>query len=289
MPGRYQFSLPERPSRDGWFRIGSLDVTTTALMVGLAIASMFWYAIDKASLGKMVFLGAFVRDGDLWRVFTWPIANPLDRQAIWIILTLVFFWFLGHRIEELTGRVRFTWLLAAMIIIFAALVSAITFDSVSAAYGLRVLSIGLVAIFALESPNVSFFFGVPAWVMALIYIVIDALYYVSDRAYEVLVLELLVIAVGAVGARQCGLMSDLGFIPQFLGKRGGSRSAGRSKRRKGSGPTVVAGPWGEPAHSAADQTELDHLLDKISAHGIDSLSKGEKARLNELSKKLRGR
>jgi hypothetical protein len=31
------------------------------------------------------------------------------------------------------------------------------------------------------------------------------------------------------------------------------------------------------------------LLDKISANGMDSLSKGEKARLNELSKKLRGR
>ncbi|MEI7547830.1 MAG: DUF6576 domain-containing protein [Actinomycetota bacterium] len=50
----------------------------------------------------------------------------------------------------------------------------------------------------------------------------------------------------------------------------------------------MTGPW-EIAHSPADQIELDHLLDKISAAGIDSLSKPEKARLNELSKKLRGR
>lgn len=288
MPGRYQFSLPERPSRDGWFRVGSIDVTTTALMVALAIGSMFWYAVDKVSLGKLVFAGALVREGDVWRVATWPIANPLDQQAIWIILTLVFFWFLGHRIEELAGRTRFTWLLVAMTIVPAALVTAIHFDSFGASYGLRVLSIGLVAVFALEYPNVSFFFGVPAWVMALIYIVIDALYYVSDERYESLLLELLVIAVGIVGARQCGLLAELGFIPQVLGKRRGTAST-PAKRRKGSGPTVVAGPWGDSAHSSADQTELDLLLDKISANGMDSLSKGEKARLNELSKKLRGR
>jgi membrane associated rhomboid family serine protease len=290
VPGRYQFSLPERSSRDGWFRIGNLDVTTTALMVGVAIASMFWYAIDKVSLMKLPFIGVLVRDGDYWRVATWPIANPLDRQGIWIILTLVFFWFLGHRIEDLAGRVRFTWLLVAMTIIPAALVSLLSFDPVYGAYGLRVLSIGMVAIFALEMPNVSFFFGVPAWVMALIYVMLDALYYFSDRAYEVLTLELLVIAVGIVGARQCGLLQELGFIPQVLGKRRAPSSARPAKRRKGSGPTVVAGPWAaEPAHSPLEQAELDMLLDKISSHGLDALSKTEKARLNELSKKLRGR
>ncbi len=288
MPGRYQFSLPERPSRDGWFRVGSLDVTTTAFMVGLAIASWVWYAVDKASLGKLVFLGALVRDGDVWRVATWPVANPLNQQVIWIVLSLVFFWFLGHRIEELTGRARFTWLMVAMTIVPAAIVSALSFDSPYAAYGLRILAIGLVAIFALEYPNVSFFFGVPAWVMALIYIAIDALYYVGDRAYEVLMLELLVIAVGVVGARQCGLLGELGFIPQVLGRKGGTRSK-PAKRRKSSGPTVVSGPWGEPAHNPLEQAELDMLLDKISSNGLDSLSRDEKARLNELSKKLRGR
>ena len=48
VPGRYQFSMPERPSRDGWFRIGTVDVTTTALLVGLGVLSMFLYAIGGA-------------------------------------------------------------------------------------------------------------------------------------------------------------------------------------------------------------------------------------------------
>jgi len=139
-----------------------------------------------------------------------------------------------------------------------------------------------------------FFFGIPAWVIAAIYVGIDSLRYLGDRAYEPLVLELAVIVIGLLGARQCGLLSHLQFIPQVVGKRpqgvkASRGKAGRGKAKRG-GPTVVTGPWApEPAHTAADQTELDLLLDKISANGMDSLSKADKARLNELSKKLRGR
>ena len=31
--GRYSLNFPEPRQRDGWFRVGNLDVTTTALMV----------------------------------------------------------------------------------------------------------------------------------------------------------------------------------------------------------------------------------------------------------------
>ena len=66
----------------------------------------------------------------------------------------------------------------------------------------------------------------------------------------------------------------------------------RGKRRDT--PTVVDGPWSTPSapaanpqETAAAQAELDALLDKISAGGLDSLSANEKRRLNELSKRLR--
>ena len=41
--------------------------------------------------------------------------------------------------------------------------------------------------------------------------------------------------------------------------------------------------------SPADQVELDSLLDKIGATGMDSLTNDEKKRLNDLSKRLRNR
>jgi hypothetical protein len=67
-------------------------------------------------------------------------------------------------------------------------------------------------------------------------------------------------------------------------------------RGRGKGKTVVEGPWSAPAppppsrpspDAAAAQAELDQLLDKISATGLDSLTGDEKRRLNELSKRLR--
>ena len=53
--------------------------------------------------------------------------------------------------------------------------------------------------------------------------------------------------------------------------------------------TTLQAPPAAPAASPADEAELNRLLDKINEAGIDGLSRSEKDRLNELSKKLRGR
>ena len=88
------------------------------------------------------------------------------------------------------------------------------------------------------------------------------------------------------------MLDDLSFLPRL----GGGRSSSPKKRRtssKSGGSTVVEGPWGASAPPAGlspiEQLELDQLLDKTSAQGLDSLSRTEKNRLNELSKKLRSR
>lgn len=293
MPGRYQFSLPERPQRDGWTRIGQIDLTTTAIMVGLGIASMFLYAASKATAFKLAFIPPFVRDGELWRVVTWPVFNP--PTEVWVILTLVFFWFVGHRVEELIGKRRMVTLLAAMTVIPAALVS--LFDTTAytaASAGLGMLGTGLLVVFVLEYPGAMFFFGIPAWIIAAVFVGIDLLRFLGDRAYGMLLLEIGVIVVAVVGARLFGLVSHLTFIPTLSPRRTTSRRAPRSGGgRHGSGE-VLAGPWPAPSAPAspdrvADQAALDHLLDKISASGMDSLSRSEKQQLNELSKRLRER
>jgi membrane associated rhomboid family serine protease len=295
MPGRYQFSLPERRQRDGWFRIGTLDVTTTALMVLLGVVSMFVYAISKDLVIDLMFLPSLVRDGDIWRIITWPLANP--PTAIWVVLTLVFFWFFGHRVEDEIGRKRYTWLILAMTVLPAVIVTVVNVgDDLAYAYGLGILGTALLVVFALDNPGAQFFFGIPAWIIALVIVAIDVLGLVADRRWNQLFLELLVIGVGLVGARQCGMVEVLHWIPR-LGSGGSGHkrkpvSSGRPKRSKQvpqSASSVVTGPWGTPSgQSSTDQIELDMLLDKISATGMASLSRQEKQRLNELSKRLRG-
>jgi membrane associated rhomboid family serine protease len=284
VPGRYQFSLPERPARDGWFRIGAVDMTTTALLVALGVISMFVYAIDKAFLFELAFLGYLVRDGEVWRTLTWPVVNPPD--SVWVVLTLVFFWFIGHAVEDQIGRRRYTWIVLAMTVIPAAITTMLGFEPVAYTYGLGVLGIGLLVAYALDKPGLMFFFGIPAWVLAAVYIAIDVLRYVGDRIWEPLTVELLGAVVALVGARQCGMVENLQFIPRFGGRHSDTRRR-KSVSRQDSG-SVVQGPWAGVGSSSADQFELDALLDKISALGMDSLTREEKQRLNELSKRLRG-
>ncbi|MDP2293320.1 MAG: rhomboid family intramembrane serine protease [Actinomycetota bacterium] len=293
MPGRYQFSLPERPSRDGWFRIGTVDVTTTALLVGLGVLSMFVYAIGGAGglFSDLIFYGPLVRDGEVWRLVLWPIANPPTR--IWVLLTLAFFWFVGHRIEDTIGRKRFTTMILLMTIVPAALVSLMDFTvDTGQAYGLSILAIALLVIFAFDSPGAVWLFNIPLWVLAAVFVLLDVLQYLGNRMFGALLVELGAIIIGSLTARQYGMLNDLDFIPRFGGGAKRSKAVKPAKRRGGgTGSTVVAGPWAgaDTMHGAADQMELDGLLDKISASGMDSLSRSEKARLNELSKKLRGR
>ncbi|MEO5723701.1 MAG: rhomboid family intramembrane serine protease [Ilumatobacteraceae bacterium] len=289
MPGRYQFSLPERRQRDGWFRIGTIDVTTTALLVILGVLSMFVYAFDQVTLTRLYFFSPYVRRGDVWRVVTWPLANP--PEEIWVIITLAFFWFVGHWIEDVIGRRRFTALILAMTIIPAAFVTLFDFtNDTGLAYGLGILATGLLVLYALDKPGAMFFFGIPLWVLAAVFVGIDVLRLLGNRLYGQLVLELGVIVVGVVGGRQCGLVDSLTFIPSLAsGSRQKRKPAPRrGKQRPTTASAVITGPWATTTHSPADQVELDRLLDKIGATGMDSLSKAEKQHLNELSKRLRG-
>jgi hypothetical protein len=141
-------------------------------------------------------------------------------------------------------------------------------------------------VFALDNPGAMFFFGIPAWVIAAVYVGIDVLRDVGDRFWERLVLSLAVVVVSVIGARQYGMIEHLTFIPRVGQRR--QRRAPRPRRGRDRGPSVVAGPWQSTGPSPADQFELDNLLDKISATGMDSLTRDEKQRLNELSKRLRG-
>jgi membrane associated rhomboid family serine protease len=288
--GRFQLNFPEPRRRDGWFRIGSLDVTTTALLVGLGVVSMFLYAASKSTFNKLVFFPFFVRDGEVWRLVTWPIANP--PSSIFVILTLVFFWFFGHRIEEMVGRMRFTLMIGLMTVVPAAIVSAIgSFEASTAPeVGLGLLGTGLLVVFAADQPNAPFFFNIPAWIIAAVFVGIDILQFMADRYWGTISLLLLVIFTALVTMRQFGHLDRLTFIPQFTGskpssgaRRSSAKPARRQKQTRDFDRVVTSGPWTGP--SPADQAEMDRLLDKMNSVG---LSDAERKRLSELGKRLRG-
>ena len=309
--GRYSFSSPaDRYGVRPWFRVGELDVTTPVFVVGLSAVSMLLWGISRDLWLRLVLIPDEVRSGQVWRIVTWPFANDVH---IWTVITLAVFWYFGTQIEGLMGRSRFVWFLGLLTVI-PGLVA--TFVDLPQA-GIRPVEFGVFLVFIAEYPYIRFFFGIPAWVLGAVFFGIEVLQLVGDRNSEGLIFLFVTLAVAALTARSFGLLDNVSWIPRLpipgsgmkklrsgWSTRGaspvrGDRPSGRSRRSSASGD-VVKGPWSDrrlggslptppPDADAGDEAELDALLDKINATGIDGLSGAEKRRLNELSKRLRDR
>lgn len=295
MAGRFSFSVPGRRSAsDPWFRIGTLDVNTTVLVVLLCVASMFAWAADPELVRNLILLPDAVRDGEIWRVFTWPIANEPD---IWTAITIAIFWYFGREIEGLLGRTRFAWFLAILTVVPGLI--GVLLDLPQA--GIRPIEFGVFLVFVAEYPFIRFFFGVPGWAIGAIFLGLEVLQLLGLRAYRELVFLFVTLGTAALVARSMGLLGSVPWVPKVPTPRARAPRRSRPRRAAGRPSTVVEGPWTRSSApptalpqpprgpSASDQAELDLLLDKISANGMDGLSADEKRRLNELSKRLRNR
>lgn len=303
MAGRFSYSRPERRGmNDPWFRIGEFDVGSAALLAILAAISVVIYGLGDVGqrfLLRLALLPDQVWSGQIWRLVTWPLANGFDQRLLWTAVAIAILWYFGNRLEEQIGRVRMVVLLASLIL-FPGIIGAVL-DLPQA--GIRSIQIAVLLIFIAEYPTIRFFFGIPAWVLGLVYVVTDLLQITADGTGDQLLFYLLSLVVAALAARAVGMLTAYPWIPKvplpdaLTGTRssGPRRSARGKVRGKASRRQVVEGPWSAPAppatrpspDNAAAQAELDALLDKISAGGLESLSADEKRRLNELSKKLR--
>ena len=295
---RFSFSKPDRRGpNDPWFRVGQVDFGTAAVFAALCALSLLIYGIEpvnKPFLTKLALIPAKVLDGEIWRIATWPLANGFDDRLLWVAVSIAMLWYFGGRLEAQAGRTKFGIFLAAVIIL-PGIVG--TFLDLPQA-GCRPVQIVVLLVFIAEYPNLRFFFGIPAWALGLVVVVTDILQLTGSRAGDRVLFYLISLAIAAVAARSIGLLAAYPWIPRVpIGdgiRTRPARPARPPRRQKAGRPTVVEGPWGIASTvpnptSLADQAELDSLLDKIAATGMDSLSGDEKRRLNDLSKKLRKR
>ena len=280
--GRFAYSKPSRRGpNDPWFRVGNLDIGSAALLGLMCAVSVFVYAFeprDKPVLRSLVLFPDKVTSGQVWRIVTWPLANGLDERLLWVIISIAVLWYFGGKLEEQVGRTRIAWFLA-MIIVIPGLVGTVL-DLPQA--GVHTVQLVVLLTYIAEYPNVRFFFGIPAWVLGAVYVAAEVLQLSGDGAGRALLFFVVSLLVGALAARTVGMLEAIPWIPK-LGIPHRRRTPKQSRR-----PAVVAGPWAGANTVSAAQSELDELLDKISATGMNSLSKSEKERLNELSKRLRG-
>jgi hypothetical protein len=293
-------SRPGRGSDDGWFHLGSVEVTTTVLVIVASVASVVEWAFE-GNAGPLQSQLALSPDsvvaGRVWQLLTWPIAYPYGI-GLFGILAIAFFWYFGTEIESLLGKRRMAWFLALITVGLGLLwVGFVELTSISNGvlsgafelYGLNQLELMVLLVFIAEYPHRRFFFNIPGWVIGAVIVAIYVLGYVGNRQWLYLLDFLLGLLLTALVARSLGLMSEWRQVPRISLRR--RSHAPRRQRRARPGPTVVRGPWqpAEPPPVSGDQAALDALLDKISASGMDSLTDHEREQLMVLRDRLRRR
>lgn len=305
MPDRYSYSSPWSGGNQPWFRVGQIDVTTTVAVIGLGIVSMFVYAIEgpSRSITRQLVLqsddfGGSVLGGQIWRILTWPVANEPD---FWTIILFAVFYMLGTQLENLMGRkpfLNFLLLLTIVPAVLVTLIELITPGFTGFVFGLRFVELGVLVAFAAQYPTARFWPGIPAWGIAAGIVALDLLQALGNRNDYYLVLLFATVGVSLFAIRGFGYATELHWLPkmplpaaitgetQAVQPRGATPKGRRRGRKRGN---LSAVPTPSSAESPMDEREIDSLLDQVAERGLDSLTKDQRKRLEEHSKRLRKR
>lgn len=271
------FASPSQP----WFRLGRFDIGTTEL-VGLGVvASFFLYAVSPTLVTLLALSPVQVVSGLVWQVVTWPLANV---PSVWSLLSLLVFWWVGRELETETGRNAWAFFLVALTLalsVLGVLMGVVTGLSGGVLLaGIGGLSRLLVLTYIAQHPRRPFFFGIPAWVVGVAFVTLDALLMLGGRQWLGLVHFGLSLLAAALLARSVGLLTAYDVVP-FI-------RLPRRRPRAPRGSTVRTGPWEGSTVPQHETDELDSLLDKIAANGLGSLTEKERRRLDDLRKRRRG-
>ena len=290
MPGRYSYTSPWSRGNDPWFRIGQIDVTTTVGLIGLGIISVLVRAFEGGNVGiasRLWLEPQKIQDGEIWRLITWPLVNQV---GFWTIFLFFILYMLGNQLESLMGRRTFLYLLLALTLLPALVLTLVSISNSSqfSLGGLRFIEIGVLIAFAVQFPFARFWPGIPAWGIVSVIVGLQFLDALQMRSGLYALALLTVTLTAVVGMRSLGYAQDLQWIPA-LPLAGKSRNRPRQKstlRRRTRKNHLRAVTDFRDRHT---EKEIDQILDQVADEGVESLSKEQRKRLEQHSKALRKR
>jgi membrane associated rhomboid family serine protease len=256
-----------------WFHRKPIYLTT--ILVALLVFGMFatiFLATAHASLQVLAFSAAqFWEHLALWQIVSYPL---LDWPGFFFIFGLFCFYWFGTDVERYLGRSRYITLLVLLIITPPLLQS--VWWKAAGAYGICMgsndLTIGFFIAFATLYPNLEFWGWISMKWLAFAGIVLSSMNYLPEHDWPGLSTLLATCAVA------------FGYI-RFL-QRGGSFELPVSvKRFFGRAPNLRVVPKA-PVGGADISESIDPLLDKISKHGISSLTARERKQLQRARETL---
>lgn len=258
---------------DPWFRIGRLDVGSVMFVVLLTGASWLAWVIAPSLPQALALSSDALFAGQVWRLVTWPLASGPSLLGL---ITLFLFYYFGIELEQMLGARKMAGFLVG---IWASLTGVFLLVSLAAPgglAGLRPIEVVVLLMWIAEYPRRKFLFNIPAWVFGIILLALEVMDFMAARSLPGLVSFVLSLLLVAVIARRLGMLSELAWIP------------GRpSQRRPPRTPKVKRTEVRQQRKRVSAQERIDELLDKISEHGLNSLTEAEKRELLKLRESRR--
>jgi membrane associated rhomboid family serine protease len=216
------------------------------------------------------------RHGYLWQFFTYGFCHS---PTPWFLVDMFFLYMWGREVERYFGRKTFLLLYAALWATGPILLSA--FSAVTKLNAdlsdSQFIDFGIFIAFVAIYPNVQFFFGLLAKWIAVAILGIWTLEDLAKDNFSDLLILWGTVSVAFFGTRYAsvgGGFSMLGTIRDQLPQR--TVPSGVKPRMK---PRRALDTHAEPPGDVHDS--IDPLLEKISRHGLASLTHGERATLEK--------
>jgi hypothetical protein len=256
---------------------GNVPVYATTLLV-LAHCLTFAFVALAAPLGyewlvsSLMFSSTSVLGSlHIWQIFTYAFVS--FPPSFWFLIEMAMLFYFGQEVEKFLGRRLFLTLYALLVVIppFAFLLAGI-FGSGIVLAGAGSAHFSLFIAFAVITPGAMMFFNISARTFAIGFFIFNSLILLSYQDWTRFAALWLDAGTTLLFLRSCGVRSLQSQSPVF---RFPSMPDARAVLPKKSRKTKTEMPQPDPLHS------IDPILEKISKHGIGSLTEAEKSRLEK--------
>lgn len=246
-------------------------VITLAGAASMVITAVLGYDL----MGHFVFTydSAF-RQLHLWTPLTYIFFNP---PSLWTLVGCLLLWNFGEAVERHLGRRAFVRLLLLLLLVsplFITLFSLLGSRGL-ACMGITQLEFGVFIAFATLYPNAKLnviILAVEAWVLAAVFVGINALACIGGRDWSSLLL----------------LAANVGTAYAFIRYETGALKLPSLPKRSPQS-TKSARPAKSAPKSKSSSPSVDDILDKISHQGMHSLTAEERRILDQASDQMKRR
>jgi membrane associated rhomboid family serine protease len=256
--------------------VGRFPIYATTLLVVLHVATMVGIAVataitgpDSTWLSHFVFSsGTVLRNYSAWQIVTYAFVN---FPTVWFAVEMLLLYSFGREIERFLGRRPFLLLYSLLLLAGPVALTLLGLAGIpsGALIGSGSVHFAVFIAFATLYPNAEMmFFRIPIKWVALVLFAIYSLAYLSGRDWTNLGVLWLDCACAVLMMRRAGVTGA--SFDSWLPAEREEEPAPRLARRK---PEALPGP---DLHES-----IDPLLEKISRHGIGSLTKRERQRLEQ--------